>query len=246
MWNLCREVNGGAATWRRAAPRRSTAPRCWSRPSCRPTNRSASRTSRRPATCPSPRPRGCSPRSSGPSCSSATRTAATWPAACSGCTPRGTTRARTWSGWPARRWRRSARRPTRPCNLSVARGERVVQVAQVDSQFLLGTRDWTQVDVPAHCSSLGKVFLAWDVVDRPPGPLETPTEASLVRPDRAARRLQRAPASAAGRSPSTSSRSGSPVSPYPFADPRPGRRGAGRLGTDATTGGPVRRARAGC
>ena len=41
-------------------------------------------------------------------------------------------------------------------NLSVARGDRVVQVAQVDSQFILGTRDWTQIDVPAHCSSLGQ------------------------------------------------------------------------------------------
>jgi len=65
-------------------------------------------------------------------------------------------------------------------NLSVARGERVVQVAQVDSQFLLGTRDWTQVDVPAHCSSLGKVFLAWEVVALPPGRLDRPTDASMT------------------------------------------------------------------
>jgi len=67
-------------------------------------------------------------------------------------------------------------------NLSVARGDRVVQVAQVDSQFLLGTRDWTQVDVPAHCSSLGKVFLAWDVVQLSAGALEKPTEVSLDDP----------------------------------------------------------------
>jgi DNA-binding IclR family transcriptional regulator len=63
-------------------------------------------------------------------------------------------------------------------NLSVARGDRVVQVAQVDSTYLLGTRDWTQVDVPAHCSSLGKVFLAWDVV-APPAHLDRPTAATL-------------------------------------------------------------------
>ena len=49
-------------------------------------------------------------------------------------------------------------------HLSVLRGDHVVQVAQVDSQYLLGTRDWTQVDVPAHTSSLGKVFLAWGVL----------------------------------------------------------------------------------
>ena len=34
-------------------------------------------------------------------------------------------------------------------HLSVTRGEQVVQVAQVDSRFLLGTRDWTEVEVPA-------------------------------------------------------------------------------------------------
>jgi DNA-binding IclR family transcriptional regulator len=49
-------------------------------------------------------------------------------------------------------------------HLSVLRGDHVVQVAQVDSQYLLGTRDWTQVDVPAHTSSLGKVFFAWGLL----------------------------------------------------------------------------------
>jgi DNA-binding IclR family transcriptional regulator len=58
-------------------------------------------------------------------------------------------------------------------HLSVVRGDQVVQVAQVDSQYLLGTRDWTQVDVPAHTSALGKVFFAWDALDL--------DEASLVR-----------------------------------------------------------------
>ena len=106
-------------------------------------------------------------------------------------------------------------------NLSMARGERVVQVAQVDSQFLLGTRDWTQVDVPAHCSSLGKVFLAWDAVDLPPGPLGDTDQGeprSRTRPRCAP--TSSAPAAGAGPSPSTSSRSGSPVSPCRFAAPR--------------------------
>src|SRR5690242_6866923 len=40
-------------------------------------------------------------------------------------------------------------------HLSVTRGDRVVQVAQVDSRYLLGTRDWTEVDVPPHTSALG-------------------------------------------------------------------------------------------
>ncbi len=57
-------------------------------------------------------------------------------------------------------------------NLSVARGDRVVQVAQVDSTYLLGTRDWTEVDVPAHTSALGKVLLAYGVIGLPSGALE--------------------------------------------------------------------------
>jgi len=65
-------------------------------------------------------------------------------------------------------------------NLSVARGDRVVQVAQVDSTYLLGTRDWTEVDVPAHCSALGKVLLAHGVIDVPTGELERFTPATIT------------------------------------------------------------------
>ena len=83
-----------------------------------------------------------------------------------------------------------------------------MQVAQVDSRYLLGTRDWTEVDVPAHCSALGKVFLAWGVLPLPTGPLERPTAATLADPDGAAPRRATGPAAAAGRSPPTSSRSG--------------------------------------
>lgn len=72
-------------------------------------------------------------------------------------------------------------------HLSVTRGDRVVQVAQVDSTYLLGTRDWTEVDVPAHCSALGKVFLAWHALDLPVGTLERPTPATLADRDALAR-----------------------------------------------------------
>src|SRR3954469_743902 len=65
-------------------------------------------------------------------------------------------------------------------HLSVARGERVVQVAQVDSRYMLGTRDWTDVDVPSHASSLGKVLFAWGVLPWPEGPLEALTEQTLT------------------------------------------------------------------
>jgi DNA-binding IclR family transcriptional regulator len=78
-------------------------------------------------------------------------------------------------------------------HLSVTRGHQVVQVAQVDSRYLLGTRDWTQIDVPAHTSALGKVFYAWGVLE-PPARLEhfTPSTltdaAALARDGRTARK----------------------------------------------------------
>lgn len=69
-------------------------------------------------------------------------------------------------------------------HLSVCRGDLVTQVAQVDSQYLLGTRDWTQVEVPAHCSALGKVFYAWGVLPLPEEPLERFTDATITDPER--------------------------------------------------------------
>jgi DNA-binding IclR family transcriptional regulator len=65
-------------------------------------------------------------------------------------------------------------------NLAVPRGDRVIQVGQVDSQYMLGTRDWTQIDVPPHCSALGKVLYAYGAVPVPRGRLEqlTPHTAS--------------------------------------------------------------------
>lgn len=65
-------------------------------------------------------------------------------------------------------------------HLSVSRGDRVVQVAQVDSRYLLGTRDWTEIEVPTHCSALGKVFYAWHALEVPDGDLERPTPLTLA------------------------------------------------------------------
>jgi len=73
-------------------------------------------------------------------------------------------------------------------HLSVARNGRVVQVAQVDSTYLLGSRDWTQVDVPEHSSALGKVLLAHGVLDIPEGDLEELTSETIT--DRAALRRE--------------------------------------------------------
>jgi DNA-binding IclR family transcriptional regulator len=65
-------------------------------------------------------------------------------------------------------------------HLSVTRGDRAVQVAQVDSQYFLGTRDWTEVEVPAHCSALGKVFYAYKVMSLPDGELPLPARGRLL------------------------------------------------------------------
>jgi DNA-binding IclR family transcriptional regulator len=64
-------------------------------------------------------------------------------------------------------------------HLAVANGGRVSHIDQVDSTFLLGARDWTDVEVPAHCSALGKVLLAWHVLELPEGPLERVTHRTL-------------------------------------------------------------------
>lgn len=74
-------------------------------------------------------------------------------------------------------------------NLSVTRGDRVVQVAQVDSTYLLGTRDWTEIDVPAHCSALGKVLLANGGLAVPDGELERLTPRTITDRDVLARQL---------------------------------------------------------
>lgn len=77
-------------------------------------------------------------------------------------------------------------------HLSVTRGEKVVQVAQVDSRYLLGTRDWTEIEVPPHTSALGKVFYAWGALPLTDEPLEGLTENTITDADALRRDGQRA------------------------------------------------------
>ncbi len=65
-------------------------------------------------------------------------------------------------------------------NLGVPRGDRVRHVAQVDARYLLGTRDWTLVEVPPHASALGKVLYAHGVLTVPPGPLAAVTDHTVT------------------------------------------------------------------
>ena len=64
-------------------------------------------------------------------------------------------------------------------HLAVANGVNIAHIAQVDSTYLLGARDWTDIEIPPHSSALGKVLLAWDTLPRPSGRLETPTGHTL-------------------------------------------------------------------
>jgi IclR family acetate operon transcriptional repressor len=76
-------------------------------------------------------------------------------------------------------------------NLAVVRGNAVVQIAQVDATFLLGTTNWVDVDVPAHCSALGKVFFAAGVLPLPTEPMESRTRHTLTSIDALRRELDR-------------------------------------------------------
>jgi DNA-binding IclR family transcriptional regulator len=65
-------------------------------------------------------------------------------------------------------------------NLAIPRGETVVQIAQVDTTYMLGPRDWMQVSVPPHCSAIGKVLYAFECLSVPEGDLEQLTANSLA------------------------------------------------------------------
>lgn len=76
-------------------------------------------------------------------------------------------------------------------NLAVPRGDAVVQIAQVDSRYLLGATNWVGVDVPPHCTAIGKVFYAFDAMPPPRSrPEDDGAEPGLER------RTRRSPASA--------------------------------------------------
>ena len=65
-------------------------------------------------------------------------------------------------------------------NLAVPRGGAVEQIAQVDSRYLLGATNWVGLQVPLHCSALGKVFLAYGAADLPVGRLERRTAHTIT------------------------------------------------------------------
>ena len=64
-------------------------------------------------------------------------------------------------------------------HLAVGNRDGVDHIAQVDTTYLLGARDWSDVEIPPHSSALGKVLLAWGAIAMPSGALETPTQHTL-------------------------------------------------------------------
>ena len=74
-------------------------------------------------------------------------------------------------------------------NFSVPRGEGIIQVAQLDGRYLLGATNWVGVEVPPHCSALGKVLYAFGRLRLPSGPLERRTPATITSLERLEREL---------------------------------------------------------
>jgi IclR family transcriptional regulator, acetate operon repressor len=66
-------------------------------------------------------------------------------------------------------------------NLSVvSSGAMVEQLAQVDSQFMIGGTNWVGLAVPLHCSASGKVLLAFGAAELPPGRLKRRTTRTVT------------------------------------------------------------------
>lgn len=67
-------------------------------------------------------------------------------------------------------------------NLAVCRGDSVVQVAQIDSTFMIGASNWVGIDVPPHCSALGKAMYAFGALPLPKRELERRTDKTITDP----------------------------------------------------------------
>ena len=65
-------------------------------------------------------------------------------------------------------------------NLGVIRHGMVIQIAQVDSHYVLGGTNWLGRSEPLHCTALGKVLLAHGAADIPSGRLERLTPRTIT------------------------------------------------------------------
>lgn len=65
-------------------------------------------------------------------------------------------------------------------NLAVADGDAVVNVAQADGAHIIGVGNWAGRRTPLHCTSNGKVLLAFGGAEVPDGPLEALTARTVT------------------------------------------------------------------
>ncbi len=65
-------------------------------------------------------------------------------------------------------------------NIGVASRYMVEQIAQVESRYLIGGTNWIGLSVPLHCAALGKILLAYDAAELPPGRLEQRTPQTIT------------------------------------------------------------------
>jgi DNA-binding IclR family transcriptional regulator len=75
-------------------------------------------------------------------------------------------------------------------SLAVAGFDSVENISQVQSTFLLGSRDWVGENVPYHCSAAGKVLLAFGVQVLPEGRLEKIAPKTITSRTELARELE--------------------------------------------------------
>jgi IclR family transcriptional regulator, acetate operon repressor len=75
-------------------------------------------------------------------------------------------------------------------SLAVAGFDSVENIAQVQSTFLLGSRDWVGENVPYHCSASGKVLLAFGLQSLPDGRLEKIAPKTITSRTELARELE--------------------------------------------------------
>ena len=121
---------------------------------------------------------------------------------------------------PARPWSRSARTPARPCTSASPAATASCRSPRSTRRYLLGTRDWTEVDVPAALlgARQGLLRLGRAAAARRARSRRRPRR-TLADPGALRRDGERARERGWARHRSTSSRSASPASPYPSSGP---------------------------
>ena len=65
-------------------------------------------------------------------------------------------------------------------NLTTCVGNQLDHVSQVNSPYVVGLTNWLRRAVPLHCSSTGRVFLAFGEATLPPRPLERLNEFTVT------------------------------------------------------------------